>query len=123
MTIQKRTRLFPRHADNRLLELVKQFKRHRARIDALCLIQDRCNFASPEYIRADRETSDLVTKCWRIREAVACLPTRTAEGLRAKAWLALWETCEGIPEDGPPDGMDTAVAWSLAVDVAERAVT
>jgi hypothetical protein len=67
-----------------------------------------------------REMKSVFKRGWEIRERVTELTAKTPEGLRAKAWLALWETCDGDIEDGPPAESGTAVAWSLARDVAGR---
>ena len=110
----------PARADARLLELVRQFRRHRTRLEVLFRVQEHLHYQSPEGIVADREISDLVSRCWNIRYEVTDLPARTAQGLAAKSWLALWE----LSEDGleqKPESDDFGVGWSLANDILRRA--
>ncbi|MCB8877606.1 hypothetical protein [Acidisoma silvae] len=117
-----RHRKSPRRADARLLELVARFRRLRKQMDVLWRREELCADADWEQVRNTirAETFEFVDRCWAIRTAVANLPARTPEGLKAKAWLALWETCDGAPEEGPPDHPDVAIAWSLARDIAEK---
>ena len=110
----------PRRADARLLELIKQFRRHRARLEVLFRVQEHLHYQSPEGIAADREVADLVSRCWNIRYMVTDLPARSAQGIAAKAWLACWE----LSEDGleqKPESDDFGVGWSLACDILQGA--
>ncbi len=109
----------PRRADARLIELVAQFRRCRERIDALDRLQDRLDYRSPEVAAANHKIAALVERCWRIREAVTELPAWSSEGTAAKAWLAVWELCDGSPDEGPTYG-NGAVGWSLARDLIGR---
>ena len=102
--------------DARLLELVSQFRRHRVHIDALDRAQDHLHFQSPGAVAVNHEIVDLVRRCWRIREAVAALPSRSNEGLRAKSWLACWELSDGGIGELPANE-DFGVGLSLARDI------
>jgi hypothetical protein len=107
--------------DGELIALVREFKDDHVVVDRLTTIQDEFGWRSPEGQRAGDEISLLVKRGWEIREKVAELAAKTPEGLAAKAWLALWETCDGTPEDGSAADPSTAVAWSLARDILGRA--
>ena len=86
---------------------------HREHIDRLSLVEGGA---------VDRATiSALVERGWEIRTALTDLPAHTREGLLAKARVALWETCDGDLTGRPEEGSDTAVAWSLALDVLRGA--
>ena len=107
--------------DGELLTLVREFKDRETEFPRLTQIEERYGPRSPRGRAADREMRRLVERRWDIRWRVAELTARTPEGLRAKAWLALWETCDGTPEHGRPSCDDQAVAWSLARDLLGRA--
>lgn len=107
--------------DGELLALVAEFKAREPRFLHLNAIGDECGPASPEGRAAQAEIRTIVDRGWEIRDRVSELIARTPEGLAAKAWLALWETSDGSPGEGPPVRDDMAVAWSLARDVLGRA--
>ena len=101
-----------------LIALVREFKDGHVVVDRLTTIQDEYGWRSPEGQRAGDEISLLVKRGWEIRKRVTELAAKTPEGLAAKAWLALWETCDGTPEDGPPaapigrfPGPSLATSW------------
>ena len=108
-----------RRADGRLLELIKQFRRCRDRMEILARVQERHDYRSAEFAAADHEIAALVNRSWSIRYAVTELPARSAQGITAKAWLALWELSDGGMEE-MPESDDFAVGWSLALDVLGR---
>ncbi|GAB0119901.1 hypothetical protein [Acidisoma sp. 7E03] len=108
-------------ADNRLLELCAQFRRVQRRLDVLWRREEACRSWATEKDAIRAETQTLVERSWALRLAVSDLPARTPFGLRAKAWMAAWETTDGDPESGRMGEIDTAASWSLARDILWRA--
>jgi hypothetical protein len=106
--------------DGELLTLVNEFKKRDAVFERLNAIEDAHGWSSAEGQAAAAEARRIVDRGWEIRARVTELVAKTLEGLAAKAWLALWETCDGAPEDGPAPCEDNAVAWSLARDILGR---
>jgi hypothetical protein len=110
-----------RNPDREIIAMVAEFKKRDAVFERLHAIEDAHGYRSPEGQAAAAEVSRIVQRGWKIRARVTKLVAKTPEGLAAKAWLALWETCDGVPEEGPSACEDHAVAWSLARDILERA--
>ncbi len=107
--------------DGELLALCREFGERNARSEELNRFEELFPSSHPQSVAAWLEIGALVERGWEIRDRVATLQARTPEGLLAKARVALWETCDGAPEDGPSEGSGSQVAWSLARDVLGRA--
>jgi hypothetical protein len=82
--------------------------------------RDQLPLNHPREAALEKQVWAIVTRRFELREAITDTPARTPEGLRAKARVALWELCDGDPEEGPISGSN-GVAWSLARDVLGRA--
>ena len=107
--------------DAELLALTREFDETIPAVIPLEDERDALSLHDPRVDVLDTQVKALVSRRWELREAITDTPARTPEGLIAKAKVALWELSDGDPEEGPTYGNST-VAWSLARDIAGRAV-
>lgn len=100
------------HPDAELLALVGQWISGTVECDSNSAACD----ANPMPAALHRRQEALVRCGHRLRDQIARIRPRTADGMKAKALVALWEAGGGVFEE-PTDERFHWVAWNLARDI------
>lgn len=100
------------HPDAELLALVGQWISGTVECDSISAACD----ANPMPAALHRLQEALVRCGHRLRDQIARIRPRTADGMKAKALIGMWEAGRGTFEQPPAEDL-TIVAWGLARDV------